>query len=369
MTEVSVPFPSDYQDARARFRAYVEALGARCEACPISGVGAEGEPLSIEIAALGPSDATRLIWISSGTHGVEGFLGAALQHHLLQAMAKAPLPPDTQLLLVHAVNPYGFSWCRRVDRDQIDNNRNFLLEGEDYAGAPEGYDQVDRAINLSGPPSLWSGLKSDIGLISTLLSGGGLQRLRESITGGQYTYPAGLFYGGAGPSESHRQLQEWLPPWLADRCERGLRECIFIDIHSGLGARGKLLLAPCDEESATTLPEWIPSLQGALSREGETGVPLYPVRGELLCWLRAQARAASLPSVGLLAEFGTSPGPLVLRALIREQQATLALDPNSKSLKRYRALLRERFAPADPRWRAEVIGRGLSLFSTLGLPI
>ena len=35
------------------------------------------------------------------------------------------LPADTGALLVHAINPYGFAWTRRVNEDNADLNRNF----------------------------------------------------------------------------------------------------------------------------------------------------------------------------------------------------------------------------------------------------
>src|SRR3546814_17702236 len=60
-----------------------------------------------------------------GTHGVEGFCvsGAQIGHfryRLFEAM-----PAGTRAVMIHAINPYGFAWLRRVTEDNVDLNRNF----------------------------------------------------------------------------------------------------------------------------------------------------------------------------------------------------------------------------------------------------
>lgn len=41
------------------------------------------------------------------------------------------------MLFIHAVNPYGFAWRRRVNENNVELNRSFLLEGETHEGCPE----------------------------------------------------------------------------------------------------------------------------------------------------------------------------------------------------------------------------------------
>src|SRR5690606_7467655 len=97
-------FASDYSDARARFR---RACGARTVALPLSVRGPSGEALAIDVAWLGPRTARRVVLVTSGLHGVEGFAGSAVQCALL---ATPPaLAPDCALVLVHALNPWGFA--------------------------------------------------------------------------------------------------------------------------------------------------------------------------------------------------------------------------------------------------------------------
>jgi hypothetical protein len=51
---------------------------------PIAGRGPQGEALAIDVAIV-PGGASRsTLVVSSGIHGVEGFLGSAIQHRLLE---------------------------------------------------------------------------------------------------------------------------------------------------------------------------------------------------------------------------------------------------------------------------------------------
>ena len=63
--------------------------------------------------------------IISETHGVEGFCGSGCQVGFLVERVYEGLPKTVGVALVHALNPYGFAWLRRVNEDNVDLNRNF----------------------------------------------------------------------------------------------------------------------------------------------------------------------------------------------------------------------------------------------------
>ena len=79
----------------------------------------------------------------SGTHGIEGYLGSAIQlrflHELFLQQEKrlrtnnvhAPPTKNTpvkKVLLIHAINPYGMRHHRRTNENNVDLNRNVLSE-------------------------------------------------------------------------------------------------------------------------------------------------------------------------------------------------------------------------------------------------
>ena len=62
----------------------------------------------------------------SATHGVEGFCGSGAQVDWLTLGGPEQLPAGVAALMVHAINPHGFAWLRRVTEEGVDLNRNFV---------------------------------------------------------------------------------------------------------------------------------------------------------------------------------------------------------------------------------------------------
>ena len=105
-------FPASFAEGRSRFREAAAAAGAVLGRFDNPAKGPNGEALSTDTAWLGPKDARRLFFAQAGTHGAEGFCGSAIETGWLQSGIFTQLPADTAVLLVHAINPYGFAWVR-----------------------------------------------------------------------------------------------------------------------------------------------------------------------------------------------------------------------------------------------------------------
>ena len=105
-------FSTSFTEARDRFREFAEQAGAEIEELPLDAMGPEGEPLSISIAQLGCETPEHVLLHSSGLHGIEGFLGSALQ---LQLLSQPPRMLSTAaIVVIHVINPFGMAWLRRV---------------------------------------------------------------------------------------------------------------------------------------------------------------------------------------------------------------------------------------------------------------
>ncbi|MBS80905.1 DUF2817 domain-containing protein, partial [Variovorax sp.] len=122
-------FSGTYVEARAKFLEAARARGAAIESFVNEAHrGALGEELATDVALLGAIDAKKLLLVTSGTHGPEGFCGSGAQvatlhdEDLLARLQQA----GVALLLVHAVNPHGFSHLHRTNEDNIDLNRNHI---------------------------------------------------------------------------------------------------------------------------------------------------------------------------------------------------------------------------------------------------
>ncbi len=145
---VSIPecFSESYAEARAKFcGAAAEAGGALRSWFNPHAKGPNGELLYLDTARFGPADAANMLVMISSTHGVEGHCGSGAQIAWLRTGGPAKLPKDTGALLVHAINPYGFAWTRRVNEDNVDLNRNFVDHDKGYP-KNDGYLAIADAI-------------------------------------------------------------------------------------------------------------------------------------------------------------------------------------------------------------------------------
>ena len=77
--DLAPDFAPDYASARAAFLAAAAAAGATLESRPHPHTGLQGETLSLDVAWLGPRQASRVLLSLSGTHGVEGLYGSGCQ--------------------------------------------------------------------------------------------------------------------------------------------------------------------------------------------------------------------------------------------------------------------------------------------------
>jgi len=229
-TAVRTCFSADYAEARAKFIATAEKAGAQIEHHVLEGfAGAQGETLATDVALLGTADASSLVIISSGVHGAEGFCGSGCQIALLrdEILLKLARDQGVALLLIHAVNPYGFSHIRRTNEDNIDLNRNFI----DFTRPTDN--PAYAALHDLMLPTQWPPSKDNARAVADYIATHGEMAFREAVTTGQSEFADGLFYSGTAPSWSNQTLRAILRKHAADR-----RRIAWIDVHTGLGRCG-----------------------------------------------------------------------------------------------------------------------------------
>ena len=99
----------NYHEARDLFRQAAQELGAHLENHVVLSGAEYGGDLTIDVAVVGVEDPTWSLVVSSGLHGVEGFFGSALQTaYLRQVQRQDVIDSKGQLVLIHAINPFGF---------------------------------------------------------------------------------------------------------------------------------------------------------------------------------------------------------------------------------------------------------------------
>jgi predicted deacylase len=240
--------PLTYDECRARFRWSAGAAGIETAAHGIDAPGPEGQHLTIDVAALGAVRPARALVLLSGVHGVEGFVGSALQCDLLGRLDPRSLPADVQVLLVHAVNPWGMAWWRRQNESNVDLNRNWARD-EVTPPANDAYEEVHDLVCPSGPalPTPESFLERSRQLVEAR----GLPWLRDAISIGQYTHPDGLHFGGDRTEQSTRILAGVVAEHLA-----GVSTSCSVDLHTGHGARGTYTILS-DARAGSETDRWL----------------------------------------------------------------------------------------------------------------
>lgn len=194
-------YSPDYLTSRQRFRRATAAIGLALQAYPIGGSGPNKEQLTIDVAVSPGDSSSPTLMISSGIHGVEGFLGAAVQLAMLERLASAGTLPPPRFVFLHALNPFGFAWLRRANKENVDLNRNFLLDDETFRGNPEAYALLDPLLNPKKPPTACDPFIAKA-LVTILRCG--MSSLRQAVTVGQYDFEKGLFFGGSSPSRTQK---------------------------------------------------------------------------------------------------------------------------------------------------------------------
>jgi hypothetical protein len=336
----------------------------------------------MDVALCGSPNAERVVVVSSGLHGVEGFFGSAVQLDWLQTRGADWSPPShTALVLVHALNPFGFAWLRRWNENNVDLNRNFLddrsflTDDPDYRESRATYQRLSPFLNSPSKPSRWE--PYTVKAILRILAEGytararlpknerppllvlhsvldlGLSELQKTLPVGQYEVPSGLFYGGAEPEETTRVLCDRFPTWVK---HAGL--VLHLDYHTGLGAYADYRLLS-DEEQGSERQRWLATQFGEGVVEALGGKTAYRARGGMLAFFRDHLPGRQYH--GVTAEFGTYSPLRVLGALRAENRAHFFDERDSRAYRWAKQQLLEAFCPAHRAWRRAVVDKGVAL--------
>ena len=340
-------FAANYAEARAGFLAAAKGCGLGVETAVNPLKGAQGEELATDAVLLGKGDAASLLIVTSGTHGVEGFCGSGCQRALLgdEDLLKRIEAAGVAVLLVHAVNPYGFSHLRRVNEDNVDMNRNF----RDFADTRElnpAYAQVHDLLLPAGWPPTEANRAAILECIGKL----GMAAFQAAVSAGQRSHKEGLFYCGQAPTWSNRTIRALLRKHGSGRKRIG-----WIDIHTGLGpyGHGEKIFAGANDaaELARSRAWWGADMMSYY--EGESAS--IEVQGSMVMSVYAECPDAEATSMGL--EFGTQPFDAVLGALRGDHWLAIHSQAEVSKREAIRRAIRDAFYADADDWKGMVLGQ------------
>ena len=342
-------FSADYPEARAKFLKAAADAGGALEAVVHPERGPDGGELATDIAWFGPKDAPAVLVMISGTHGVEGFCGSGAQIDRLRRGGAASLPAGVAVLMIHAVNPYGFAWLRRVTHENVDLNRNWI----DFGGQPPGnagYDQLADAIC----PAEWTpeAQAASAQVLGAYVAAHGMMAMQQAVSGGQYNHPKGVFFGGAGPTWSRRTQTAIFDHYLNGAARIGI-----IDYHTGLGPWGygeQIITDRVGSPGYDRARQWYGAVVTSPSSGTSTSADIV---GDGLA--AAPVLLAHAEVTGMALEVGTQETMTVLNALRADAWLHAHGDLTSDEGRAIKAQIRDAFYGDADDWKGMVAGQSL----------
>ncbi|MCW3838090.1 M14 family metallopeptidase [Sphingomonas canadensis] len=343
-------FSETVPQSDALFASMARAAGAAQAWYPHPLPDPDGLEIGTRAAWIGPEDAVRVTVVVSGTHGIEGYAGAAIQSAWLERAGRHWPGREDALLMVHQINPWGCAWNRREDHQHIDVFRNLVYDTAPFRANPL-YDRYEEGIN----PRAWEGLERERAdaIFTDLIREHGMEGAITAIRRGQHDHPLGITYHGAGASWSRDTMDA-----IGERFLRRARTVDVLDIHTGFGDFGQGMIISC-ETPGTENARWVDERFGPmLYRWGQVGmIPEHP-HGPYHRWERVTG-PGSVRDFGL--EFGTyDMGERfdTFRANHFVHTRGTIDSPFGRSVS---AAFREGYYPASEEWRARILATGLDV--------
>ena len=230
-------FYNSYEDIRGHLQELSSDLGAQIHSHPID----EDDGLYIDTFYL-PStqEQTNLVVLTTGVHGIEGYIGSVMLDVFFGEVYPTLDSGNTGVLVIANVNPYGMKYMRRYNENNVDLNRNFILDWDSFDLATnKEYPKVDTFLGPTGKigNALWHEVGFYLNLGKTAITDGA-NTISDALLGGQYEYPQGVYFGGTGDEASTVYLKNVFAQCLSSSYEN----IVHIDIHSGYGPRYNMVI-------------------------------------------------------------------------------------------------------------------------------
>lgn len=217
-------FSENYADADNRFREDAAKYGQIKDYM----VGKTNRKIPVITFGHGPNKFV----INTGVHGIEGYAGSAFLRKFMtehsEFLKQISDSSTVSLSFVHAVNAFGMeNFTRGVEQDNIDLNRNFIVDWEKFSPTPNTIYAQNHDLLVSNPAThdkwLKAAQKTNLDLKTQVCD-------LNNMTLGQYEFPNGLFYGGRGPADENIALTK-----IYDDLMVGATSLHTIGIHTGAG--------------------------------------------------------------------------------------------------------------------------------------
>jgi len=360
-----ISIPDTYESSRDRFHEALANIRDLWPAARLTGHSLPGtEDLSIDwIAAPSTRRKDKLLVLTTGEHGIEGYVGSAMLHLFIEEYLPRLNAAEIGLLLVHIINPWGMKHHRRVNADNVDLNRNFGKEMAPLAEINPVYVSLDYFLNPPRPLKYPALHKLAVMLRAPgLILRFGIPKFRAATLLGQYRFPKGIYYGGGHTQEETRMMVELYREHIRD-----YGRLLHLDMHTGYGPLYQMTLVNSCHEKMTS-DEAVhkfgyPRIAAANPDE------FYAIQGDMIDYLYT-VMAEEFPGKPFFAatfEFGTFGESLwdsirELRTMIFENRAYW-FGAHPAALAWLKREFDELYCPSEPAWFEKALADARQAFS------
>ena len=238
----SESFYTTYEDVRANLNRRVESLRQKGVEVHRSEYAVNaGENLYIDNIYLpASSEKTNLIILTTGVHGIEGYIGSVMLDVFFEEIYPTLNTENTGILVVANINPYGMKNYRRYNENNVDLNRNFIEDWDSFDRSSN--QEYPKVVNFLQPEGkMGNAFWHEVGFYMSLAKEAvftGADTISDALLTGQYEYPTGVYYGGNGDEVS----TTYLKGVFADCIDGEYENLIHIDVHSGYGPRYNMVI-------------------------------------------------------------------------------------------------------------------------------
>lgn len=362
-----VYFKETYEGCRDQFRLQAEKVTGRFDGVEISHLSVDSgasSDLTIDYCYIpAQKESRRLMILISGIHGVEGYVGSAVQQMVLNEMVQTADLQETGILFVHGLNPYGFKFNRRVTENNVDLNRNCMADAAGFQTQNRGYTSLNSWLNQRKPLNLTAFdhfffpfyaarklLKYKTGV------------MRQAVLQGQYQYETGIYFGGKALEPN---IEVFTP--LVQSVAADYEIVLAIDLHSGYGERGTLHLFPAVLDHPVKRQR-IEALFDGFHIDWADTEDFYTVNGDLLTYL-GQVLSPDI-YMSMPFEFGTQDTQSTLGSIkalhnmmVENQGVHHGYADKADEIKVKKRFI-EGFFPSSPAWRSKAIQDARVLMGT-----
>ncbi|MDX8340965.1 M14 family metallopeptidase [Draconibacterium sp. IB214405] len=361
-------YQDTWEECRAAFRSQANSMKTRMDSVLLFSKAVESKTdagLTIDFCYIPAKDTTeKLVMICSGTHGIEGFVGSAVQQQLMAEFFKPEMFSTTGVLLVHGLNAWGFKNQRRFTENNVDLNRNYSTDRSLFETKNDGFVALYDMLTPKGELNMNS-ISNKFFLVTAInqIARKGMPALLQAFAQGQYEFQEGIYFGGKDFEQQVAIMSEVLTDIAAS-----YSILLNLDLHTGFGERGELHLFPNPIDDPELKAKTEAVFDGYPINWGDSD-NFYTVHGQFVEFIGDLLPGKT--SIPMLMEFGTLNTGSTIGAVksahisIAENQGAHYGYKSEKDSLKALAGYYEMFYPPSEKWRSNALTLSQEMMGTI----